>query len=174
MKAIFCLLLALSFSAFSGDFSLHSDTFVANGKIPKDYTCQGADKSPALSWVNAPKNTQSFALIVDDPDAPDPKAPKMTWVHWVVYNIPATTTIFPDNTASLGVPATSRVGVNDWGKTQWGGPCPPIGEHRYFFKLYALDTIISTEKPLNKNELLNAMKGHILAQTQIIGVYTKE
>jgi Raf kinase inhibitor-like YbhB/YbcL family protein len=110
-------------------------------------------------------------LIVDDPDAPDPKRPKRTWVHWVLYEIPPNATRLPEAAKSL--PVGTREGVNDWGRTGYGGPCPPIGEHRYFFKLYALDVALGDLSKPNKAELERAMMGHILAQAELVGTYEK-
>ena len=151
---------------------LSSPAFTDNGAIPKQYTCEGADTSPPLSWSNAPQGTKSFALIIDDPDAPDPRAPKMTWVHWVVLNIPADTHALAEGAAQRGLPAGAVQGLNDWKRTGYGGPCPPVGRHRYFHKLYALDTRLSAERP-TKAALLDALKGHILAEAQLIGTYQK-
>jgi len=151
---------------------LTSSAFTHNGEIPTKYTCEGEDLSPALSWSGAPAGTKSFAMIVDDPDAPDPKAPKMVYVHWVLHNIPASAASFPDNATKSGLPAGTVQGTNDWGKQQYGGPCPPIGVHRYFFKLYALDTELNLSAP-TKPDLLKAMEGHILAQTELMGTYIK-
>ncbi len=117
---------------------LVSSVFNANGAIPRRHTCEGDDVAPPLAWSDAPAATRSFALIVDDPDAPDPAAPKMTWVHWVLYDIPASVHDLPEGGST---PAGARDGVNDWQRTGYGGPCPPIGRHRYFFKLYALDAV---------------------------------
>lgn len=153
-------------------FSLTSDAFEADGSIPRKYTCQGADISPPLDWDDAPAGTQSFALIVDDPDAPDPRMPKTVWVHWVVYNLPATVNQLAED-ASKALPRPATHGKNDWGKLAWGGPCPPIGEHRYFHKLYALDTTFDDLGAPTKAQLLIAMQGHILAQTQLVGTYMK-
>ena len=153
-------------------FSLSSNAFEADGPIPRKYTCQGADVSPPLDWEDAPTGTKSFALIVDDPDAPDPRMPKTVWVHWVVYNLPATTERLAEN-ASKALPPPAKHGKNDWGKPAWGGPCPPIGEHRYFHKLYALDTKLDDLGMPTKAQLLLAMKGHVLAQTQLVGTYIK-
>lgn len=155
-------------------FSITSAVFQPNGEIPSKYTCEGKDISPQISWSNPPMGTKSFALIVDDPDAPDPKAPKMTYVHWVLYNIPANVTSLAENVQSADLPSGTKEGVNDWKRTGYGGPCPPIGRHRYFFKLYALDTILSDLNKPSKNDLEAAMKGHILGEAQIIGTYQKE
>jgi Raf kinase inhibitor-like YbhB/YbcL family protein len=152
-------------------FTLESPAFVQNGSIPSAYTCEGGDTSPALKWSGAPAGTKSFALIVDDPDAPDPAAPKMTWVHWVLYNIPASTHSLGED-AAKGLPAGTKSGANDWKRNDYGGPCPPIGQHRYFHKLYALDTTLTLENA-NKPALEKAMKGHVLAEAVLVGTYKK-
>src|SRR5688500_5957018 len=123
-------------------FDLTSSAFTGNGPIPAKYTCEGADISPPLAWSGGPANTRSYALIVDDPDAPDPAAPKMVYVHWVVYNIPSGTTSLAENTAKTGLPSGALHGSKDWKRTTSGGPCPPIGRHRYFHKLTALATVL--------------------------------
>ncbi len=152
-------------------FELKSAAFAANAEIPAKYTCTGSDVSPPLAWSGAPHGTKSFALIVDDPDAPDPAAPKRTWVHWVVYDLPAGSTALAEATKTL--PPGARDGVNDWGRRGYGGPCPPIGRHRYFFKLYALDTELGDLGEATKAVIEKAMQGHILAQAQVIGTYQK-
>jgi Raf kinase inhibitor-like protein, YbhB/YbcL family len=151
---------------------LTSSAFTQNGEIPVKCTGEGEDLSPALSWSGAPAGTKSFAMIVDDPDAPDPKAPKMCYVHWVLHNIPANATSLPENATKSGLPAGAVQGINDWGKQEYGGPMPPIGVHRYFFKLYALDTELNLSAP-TKPELLKAMEGHILAKAELMGTYIK-
>jgi len=156
----------------SMSLSLTSPAFSANGEIPKEYTCEGGDHSPELTWSGAPQGTRSFALIEDDPDAPDPKAPKTTWVHWVLYDIPASATSLPKD-AAKSLPAGTREGVNDWKRTGYGGPCPPVGRHRYFHKLYALDTLLGDLKQPNKAALERAMEGHVLARTELVGTYEK-
>ncbi len=150
-----------------------STAFAPNGEIPSIYTCEGSDTSPPLSWSGAPSNARSLAVIVDDPDAPDPKAPKMTWVHWVLYNLPPTATELPEAVAPGALPAGTKQGKNDWKRTGYGGPCPPIGRHRYFFKLYALDALLPDLKEPTKAQLEQAMKGHILGQAQLLGTYQK-
>jgi Raf kinase inhibitor-like YbhB/YbcL family protein len=150
---------------------LTSPAFTNEGTIPKLYTCDGADISPALQWSGAPEATQSFALIMDDPDAPDPKAPKQTWVHWVVFNIAGTTHALADNASKRGLPRGAQQGLNDWKRAAYGGPCPPIGRHRYFHKLYALDTVLTDLTRPTKAQLLVAMKGHVLAEAQLLGTY---
>ena len=150
---------------------LTSAAFATNSEIPKLYTCQGKDVSPPLSWSGVPSNAKSLALIVDDPDAPDPAAPKRVWVHWVLYNIPISTSGVGE--AARKLPAGTRDGTNDWGRTGYGGPCPPIGRHRYFFKLYALDRELPDLGNPNKAALEKAMQDHIVAQAELIGTYQK-
>jgi len=152
--------------------TLSSPAFSHGGEIPTEYTCEGPDVSPELQWSGAPAGTRSFALIVDDPDAPDPAAPKMTWVHWVLYNLPADCTGLAKGVQQL--PAGTREGLNDWKRTGYGGPCPPIGRHRYFFKLYALDTVLPDLGTPTKDKLLQAMQGHILGQAELMGTYQKK
>jgi len=154
-------------------FKISSPAFAPNGSIPSQYTCEGADLSPPLEWTGAPDGTRSFALIVDDPDAPDPAKPQRVYVHWVAYNIPASTTKLPENAAKTGLPRGAMHGTNDWGKQTYGGPCPPIGRHRYFFKLYELDNELTNLSSPSKADLERAMKGHILAQTELMGTYQK-
>jgi Raf kinase inhibitor-like YbhB/YbcL family protein len=153
-------------------FTISSTAFAPNGPIPSRYTCEGADTSPPLEWSGTPKGTRSFALIVDDPDAPDPAKPQKVYVHWVVFNIPPTTSKLAEGAAKGGLPQGAAQGSNDWGKQTYGGPCPPIGRHRYFFKLYALDTELELKSP-NKAQLESALRGHILAQAQVVGTYQK-
>jgi Raf kinase inhibitor-like YbhB/YbcL family protein len=152
---------------------LTSSAFTHEGRIPKKYTCESDDLSPPLQWSGAPAETKSFALIVDDPDAPDPAKPQRVYVHWVLYNIPANTTGLDENASRTNLPAGTITGVNDWDKAEWGGPCPPIGRHRYFFKLYALDTILSGLSSPKKKDVESAMQGHILAQAELMGTYQK-
>jgi Raf kinase inhibitor-like YbhB/YbcL family protein len=153
--------------------TLSSTRFTHQGEIPSQYTCEGSDISPPLSWSGAPENTKSFALIMDDPDAPDPKAPQRVWVHWVLYNLPASASVLVEAVAPDRLPAGTNVGRNDAGRTGYQGPCPPIGRHRYFHKLYALDTILPDLGAANKKELMAAMEGHVLAQAELIGTYQK-
>jgi hypothetical protein len=152
---------------------LTSTAFGENQSIPKLYTCEGKDVSPPLAWSGVPANAKSLALIVDDPDAPDPAAPRMTWVHWVLYNIPASAAGLAQGAASGGLPKGTLEGSNDWQRTGYGGPCPPIGRHRYFHKLYALDAVLPDLKKPTKGALEQAMKGHIISETQLIGTYQK-
>jgi Raf kinase inhibitor-like YbhB/YbcL family protein len=154
--------------------SITSAAFDHEGPIPKLYTCQGKDISPALMWSGLPAGTKSLVLIVDDPDAPDPKAPKMTWVHWVLYNIPPSVGGLPEAVKPGALPAGIKEGTNDWKRTGYGGPCPPIGRHRYFHKLYALDIELPDLRRPTKAALEDAMKGHVLGQAELMGTYEKE
>ena len=150
---------------------LKSSAFEQGSSIPSAYTCEGQDISPPLSWSDAPSGTRSFVLIVDDPDAPDPKAPRMTWVHWVVYNLPPDCSELSE--AAANMPPEALFGMNDWKHPAYGGPCPPIGLHRYFCKLYALDTVLKGLDRPTKAEVEKAMEGHILGQAELIGTYEK-
>jgi len=152
--------------------TLSSSSFTNQGEIPSRFTCEGDDVSPALAWSGAPAGTKSLALIVDDPDAPDPQAPRLTWVHWVVYDLPPGTTGLAEGVRAL--PAGARDGFNDWKRTGYGGPCPPIGRHRYFHKLYALDAVLGDLGTPTKAALEQAMKGHVLAQAELVGTYQKK
>jgi Raf kinase inhibitor-like YbhB/YbcL family protein len=153
--------------------TLISPDFTAGAAIPTRCTCEGADASPALGWSGAPTGTRAFALIVDDPDAPDPAAPRMTYVHWVLYDLPASATGLAAGAKAL--PAGTRVGLNDWGRPDYGGPCPPIGRHRYFFKLYALAAPLGDLGPhATKAVVEKAMREHVLAEAHLMGTYQKE
>ena len=149
---------------------LQSSAFEAGSSIPSAYTCEGKDHAPPLSWSGAPAGTQSFALILDDPDAPDPAAPKRVWVHWVLYDLPSDTSSLPEGGA---LPRGTREGKNDWGRTGYGGPCPPVGRHRYFHKIYALDTKLGDLHEPTKAALEKAMHGHVLAKVELMGTYQK-
>ena len=153
--------------------SITSPAFADQGEIPTQFTCEGKDISPALVWTGVPPGTGSIALIVDDPDAPDPAAPKMTWVHWVLYDIPPSSTGLPEAVKTAALPPGTREGSNDWKRTGYGGPCPPIGRHRYFFKLYALDAQLPELERPDKAALEKAMRGHVLAQATLLGTYQK-
>jgi Raf kinase inhibitor-like YbhB/YbcL family protein len=153
--------------------TITSTAFAGNGAIPALYTCEGKDLSPPVAWSGVPAGAKSLALIVDDPDAPDPAAPKMTWVHWVLYGIPPAATGLAEAVKPAALPSGTREGSNDFGRTAYGGPCPPIGRHRYFFKLYALDTTLADLKQPTKATLEKAMQGHILAQATLVGTYQK-
>ena len=150
---------------------LTSIAFAADAEIPSAHTCEGADRAPPLAWDGAPEATRSFALVVDDPDAPDPKAPKTTWVHWVAYNLPATAAALSEGGK---LPAGGRDGLNDWKRSGYSGPCPPVGRHRYFFKLYALDIELPDLARPTKAALEEAMEGHVLAKAELVGTYQKQ
>jgi hypothetical protein len=153
---------------------LSSPDFASNGSIPSRFTCEGTDVSPALEWADPPAGTQSFALIVDDPDAPDPAAPRLTWVHWVLYNLPTGTRSLPSAVEQeRQLPSGTLVGQNDWKRARYSGPCPPIGRHRYFFKLYALDRALPDFRQPTKARLEQAMVGHVLDSAELVGTYQK-
>lgn len=154
-------------------FSIESSAFQQEGAIPRRFTCDAEDASPPLRWSGAPEKTRSFALIVDDPDAPDPAAPKRVYVHWVLYDMPASVTSIDENGEQRVVKAGARQGKNDWGRTGYGGPCPPIGRHRYFFKLYALDAMLGDLGPPTKRDVERAMQGHVLASAELMGTYQR-
>jgi Raf kinase inhibitor-like YbhB/YbcL family protein len=143
---------------------LTSTAFKNGDTIPAKYTCDGLNISPQLSWQNIPANTKSFALIVDDPDAP-----MGTWVHWVLYNLPANTNELTENVKQL--PTGAMAGVNSGKKLSYSGPCPPSGRHHYYFKFYALNTVLTLAKGADKAQLMQAMQSHILAETQLLGFY---
>ncbi len=151
--------------------TLKSTAFADGQEIPREYTCDGADVSPPLVWSGVPEGTESLVLIVDDPDAPDPAAPKMTWVHWVLYNLPPSTTELAAGVPPADLPSGTREGLNDWKRTGYGGPCPPIGRHRYFHKLYALNVTLPEVEPPTKAALEEAMAGHVLASAELVGTY---
>lgn len=153
----------------SHEFTLESDSFVPDGPIPGDFTCDGSDVSPHLRWMGAPEGTRSFLLVADDPDAP-----VGTWVHWVYYDIPANVTELseafpPDEQPELG----GAQGITDFRRVGYGGPCPPGGTHRYFFRLYALDTVLGLDPGATKRQTLRAADGHILAQAELMGTYSR-
>jgi Raf kinase inhibitor-like YbhB/YbcL family protein len=152
---------------------LESPRFADGAEIPQEYTCQGRDVSPPLRWSGAPAGTRSFALIVDDPDAPDPEHPRTTWVHWVVYDLPADASALAEAVTPAALPAGARAGLNDWKRTRYGGPCPPIGRHRYFHKLYALDAVLGDLGEPTRAALERAMEGHVLAKAELVGTYRK-
>jgi Raf kinase inhibitor-like YbhB/YbcL family protein len=152
-------------------FSIASSAFAANAAIPALYTCEGRDISPPLAWGGVPAGARSLALVVDDPDAPDPAAPQTTWVHWLLYDIPAKATALAEGIGPDALPQGTREGMNDFGRTGYGGPCPPIGRHRYFFKLYALDIALPDLRRPTKAVLERAMRGHVVAQATLVGTY---
>lgn len=151
--------------------SITSPAFVHNGAIPPQYTCDGQDVSPPLAWRDIPAGAKSLLLIVDDPDAPDPAAPRMTWVHWLLYNMPVSATGLDEALPATDLPGGTLQGRNDWQRTGYGGPCPPIGRHRYFFKLYALDSPLPDLQQPGKAQLEAAMQGHVLAQAELVASY---
>jgi Raf kinase inhibitor-like YbhB/YbcL family protein len=153
------------------NIQITSPAFAEGQPIPEKYTCAGPDVSPPLQWANAPTGVKSFALIADDPDAPGG-----TWVHWVIYNLPPATTALAESTPQLPeLPDGAKQGVNDFRQTGYGGPCPPPGKpHRYFFKIYALDTLLDLKSGATKKELLKTMEGHVLAEGQLMGTYQRQ
>lgn len=156
-----------------GKMQITSKAFSDGGAIPSKYTADGKEISPPLDWAGIPKETKSLVLIVDDPDAPDPRAPRMTWVHWVIFNIPPDTTGLPEGVKSKKLPEGTGEGINDWKRTGYGGPAPPIGRHRYYHKLYALDTTLDGLGAPTKAEVIDAMQGHILAEATLMGTYER-
>jgi Raf kinase inhibitor-like YbhB/YbcL family protein len=151
--------------------TLTSTAFTHGKEIPSKHTCEGADLSPPLAWSGVPAEARSLVLIVDDPDAPDPAAPKMTYVHWLLYNIPTSATALAEGVE--GLPIGTLAGLNDWRRPEYGGPCPPIGRHRYFHKLYALDTVLPDLHNPTKAALEAQMSGHVVAQAELVGTYQK-
>ena len=150
--------------------TIASTAFAEGGIIPQQYTCDGSDISPPLSWSGVPEGTKSLALISDDPDAP-----AGTWVHWVLFNIPPETNELPENVPpDQTLAGGARHGVNDFGRLGYGGPCPPSGTHRYYFKLYALDAMLDLSGRVTKADLLSAVAGHILAEGQLMGKYRRQ
>ncbi len=154
-------------------FTILAPAFPDQQPIPSVYTCDARDISPALQWSGVPEGTRSLVLIVDDPDAPDPEAPKMTWVHWVLYNLPPESGGLPEAVQPGQLPAGTLEGLNDWKRAGYGGPCPPIGRHRYFFKLYALDTLLPDLHLPSKSQVEAAMEGHVIGHAELIGVYRR-
>ena len=153
--------------------TITSTAFAHLGSIPVGYTCDGRNVSPPLAWSGVPAGSNSLVLIVDDPDAPDPKAPKRTWVHWLLYNIPVATPGLVEGVLSSQLPAGTGEGLNDWQRTGYGGPCPPIGRHRYFFKIYALNAPLAGLGRPNKAQLIRAMEGHVLDHAELVGTYQR-
>jgi len=153
--------------------TLSSPAFADGESIPVRYTCSGDDISPPLEWTGVPATARSLVLIIDDPDAPDPAAPKMTWVHWVVYNIPAETAGLVEGCSSGTLPAGAGEGLNDWQRSGYGGPCPPVGRHRYFHRLYALDTLLTDLHDPSRQQVEAAMQGHVVAQAELLGTFAK-
>ena len=152
---------------------IHSAAFAPDGSIPPKYACEGSDISPPLEWSGVPAGTRSLVLIVDDPDAPDPAAPRMTWVHWVLANMPPSATNLAEGVTAAALPSGTIEGLNDWKRAGYGGPCPPIGRHRYFHKLYALDRVLDRLVRPTKAQVEAAMQGHVLAKAELVGTYEK-
>lgn len=152
---------------------LSSPAFDAGSNIPAVHTCDGEDVSPPLSWSGVPQGAKSLVLIVDDPDAPDPAAPQRVWVHWVLYNIPPDAAGLIKGATLQHLPQGTHEGLNDWKRTGYGGPCPPIGRHRYFHKLYALDIVLPDLGHPTKQALEKAIEGHVLAKAELIGMYQR-
>lgn len=175
MKIYITFLLVIIIFFLKEGFSMEitSSKFDHNGEIPKIYTCEGQNFSPPLSWSGIPNNAKSLVLIVEDPDAPDPRAPKMTWVHWVLYNLPVDINELAESLSANILPEGTKEGLNDWKSTGYGGPCPPIGKHRYYFKLYALDVVLDDLQLPSKGKLINAMSEHVITEAQLIGKYQK-
>src|SRR5438132_6554719 len=150
-----------------------SSAFQQGGSIPAKYTCEGQDVSPPLAWAGPPGSAMSIAMIVDDPDAPDPAKPQRVYVHWVAYNIPVNSSL-GENASKSGMPKGAVQGKNDWGKPEYGGPCPPMGRHHYFFKIYALDTTLTgLSSGATKADLERAIKGHVVDSGELMGTYQK-
>jgi Raf kinase inhibitor-like YbhB/YbcL family protein len=152
---------------------LASPSFDNESAIPVRHTCEGDDVSPALEWTGAPRDAKSFVLIVDDPDAPDPAAPKRVWTHWVLDDMPETAGGLDEDVSPDDLPDGTREGLNDWDRTGWGGPCPPIGRHRYFHRLYALNAMLGDLGRPTKKDVEQAMEGHVLEMAQLMGTYEK-
>jgi hypothetical protein len=158
----------------AAELTITSTSFKNNEEIPIRHTCEGADVSPEVSWTGVPSRAKSLALIVDDPDAPDPAAPKKTVTHWLLYNMPTKTTTLPEGVSTDELPAGTLQGINEGQRTGYSGPCPPVGQHRYFFKLYALDAKLPDMKQPTKAALEKAIKGHVIARAELIGLYQKQ
>ena len=174
--ALACTSLGSGARAESGDPDeprLTSSAFANDGGIPARYTCDGDNVSPPLAWSNLPEGTRSLALVVDDPDAPDPKAPKITWIHWVVYNIAPGSAGLMESASPRNLPRGAVEGRNSWKRTGYGGPCPPIGRHRYFHKLYALDAVLPDLGKPTLGALSKAMEGHVLGRFELVGTYQR-
>lgn len=153
--------------------TLTSPAFDAGSNIPAVHTCDGGDVSPPLSWSGIPQGARSLVLIVDDPDAPDPAAPQRVWTHWVLYNLPVSAAGLPQGASRHSLPPGAQEGQNDWKRNGYGGPCPPIGRHRYFHKLYALDIVLPHLSHPTRHALEQAMEGHVLAKAELIGLYQR-
>jgi Raf kinase inhibitor-like YbhB/YbcL family protein len=153
--------------------TLTSKAFPNQSSIPAQYTCEGKNMSPPLSWSGVPGDAKSLALIVDDPDAPDPAAPKTIWTHWVLYNLPASDGTLSEGAKAADLPQGTREGTNDWKRIGYGGPCPPIGRHRYYFRLFALDLVLPDLGQPTRTKLLASMEGHVAVSAELMGTYRK-
>jgi len=150
-----------------------SPSFLSDDLIPERHTCDGQNVSPAIAWSGVPSDTKSLVLIVEDPDAPDPAAPKMTWVHWVLYNLPPGTNGLPEGVTAEYLPTGTLQGLNDWHHIGYGGPCPPIGSHRYFHSLFALNVVLPDLNRPTKAVLEKTMQGHVITHADLIGRYQR-
>jgi Raf kinase inhibitor-like YbhB/YbcL family protein len=171
---LFSIMMPANAAEVNTMMQLTSPNFQNQKHIDEIFTCDGENISPALNWSGAPDRVRSFVLIVDDPDAPDPANPRMTWVHWILYNIPATVSSIPEGVKARDLPKGTLQGLNDWGKKDYGGPCPPVGKHRYFHKLYALDVILPDLNHPAKAILEKAMAGHVLSRAELVGLYQRK
>lgn len=167
------LVFVLALVADANAFEISSSAFADGGAIPREYTCDGGDAIPPLAWSGVPDGTQSLVLIVEDPDVPDPAKPVRSWIHWVVFEIPPGAIGIAQTGGPSVLPSGTKEGLNDWKRGRYGGPCPPIGRHRYFHKLYALDLSLAHLAQPTKVELEEAMKGHVLASATLIGTYER-
>lgn len=152
---------------------LTSPAFQTNAPIPVRYTCDGNDSSPPLTWTGVPADARSLVLVIEDPDAPDPAAPLRTFVHWLVYDLPADSAGLVEDASRSGLPDGAREGFSDFRRRTYGGPCPPIGRHRYFHRLYALDVVLPDLRSPDRAALNAAMEGHVIAETQLVGTYQR-
>jgi Raf kinase inhibitor-like YbhB/YbcL family protein len=150
-----------------------SPSFMHKSEIPSRYTCDGSNVSPPLEWSGVPAGAKSLALIVDDPDAPDPDAPRTTWVHWVLYDLPPDIKVLPEGGNAEKLAQKIKQGLNDWKHVGYQGPCPPKGKHRYFFKLYALDVLLADMGYPTKAALERAMRGRVIGHAELIGLYQR-
>ena len=153
--------------------TITSPAFEAGAEIPPLHTCDGKDVSPELRFGGVPQGAKSLVLVVHDPDAPDPSAPRMDWVHWILYNLPPGTRSLPQGVREGDLPAGTLQGLNDWKRTGWGGPCPPIGRHRYFFRLHALNAVLDDLGPATRQHIEREMQGHLLGTAELMGTYQR-
>lgn len=174
LAAILALSVAGAAETHDAGFALRSSAFATGSPIPAEYTCDGADVSPPLAWSAPPPGTRSLALVVEDPDAPDPAAPQRIWVHFVLVDLPAAARDLAAGIRSAKtLPTGARMGRNDWGHARYQGPCPPTGRHHYVFRLLALDVALPDLRSPSRAELLRASEGHVLATAELIGTYVQ-